>query len=66
LSEVRSSDGHIIEWNRERIVKQLVEETKLVGIFYGKDGIDNEYAQSIAKKSNSTFSAWDSNTSVDL
>jgi len=50
MPKVRTSDGHIIEWNRERIVKQLIDETKLVGIFYGKNSIDEELAQTIAKK----------------
>ena len=30
LPYVRTTDGHIIEWDRQRIVRQLVEETKLV------------------------------------
>ena len=50
MPKVRTSDGHIIEWDRERIVKQLLEETKLVGVFYGKDGMDLERAVSIARK----------------
>jgi ribonucleoside-triphosphate reductase len=42
LPSVRTSDGHIIEWNRERIVRQIVEETKLVETFYGYEGADEE------------------------
>ncbi len=30
MPPVRTSDGHIVEWDRERIVRQIVEETKLV------------------------------------
>jgi anaerobic ribonucleoside-triphosphate reductase len=50
MPKVRTSDGHIIEWDRERIVRQLLEETKLVETFYGKEGIDEERANVVAKK----------------
>lgn len=48
LPSVRTTDGHIIEWDRNRIVKQIVEETKLVETFYGYDGASEEEAQAIA------------------
>ena len=48
LPSVRTSDGHIIEWDRNRIVRQIVEETKLVETFYGYEGADEETAQDIA------------------
>jgi anaerobic ribonucleoside-triphosphate reductase len=48
MPKVRTSDGHIIEWDRDRIVCQLLEETKLVETFYGKDGIDAEQANRVA------------------
>ena len=38
LPSVRTTDGHIVEWDRQRIVRQIVEETKLVETFYGYDG----------------------------
>ncbi|MEN6609920.1 MAG: anaerobic ribonucleoside-triphosphate reductase, partial [Methanoregulaceae archaeon] len=46
---VRTTDGHILEWNRDRIVKQIVEETKLVEIFYGHEAASEETAQEIAR-----------------
>jgi ribonucleoside-triphosphate reductase len=49
LPPVRTSDGHIIEWNRDRIVRQIVEETKLVETFYGYEGADEATAQEIAR-----------------
>ncbi len=48
LPFVRTSDGHIIEWNRDRIVRQIVEETKSVETFYGYEGADESTAQDIA------------------
>jgi ribonucleoside-triphosphate reductase len=48
LPPVRTSDGHIIEWDRERIVCQIVEETCLVETFYGYKSADEELAREIA------------------
>ena len=48
LPPVRTSDGHIIEWDRERIVCQIVEETRLVETFYGYKSADEELAREIA------------------
>lgn len=48
LPYVRTTDGHIIEWDRQRIVRQIVEETKLVETFYGYEGASEETAQEIA------------------
>ncbi len=48
LPFVRTTDGHIIDWDRARIVKQIVEETKLVETFYGYEGATEEIAQEIA------------------
>ncbi len=48
LPPVRTSDGHIIEWDRERIVRQIVEETRLVETFYGYTSADEELAREIA------------------
>jgi len=49
LPYVRTSDGHIIEWNRDRIVRQILKETKLVEDFYGYEGADEATAQEIAR-----------------
>jgi len=48
LPYVRSTDGHIIDWDRNRIVRQIVEETKLVETFYGYEGASEATAQEIA------------------
>jgi anaerobic ribonucleoside-triphosphate reductase len=49
LPPVRTSDGHIVEWDRNRIVRQIVQETKLVETFYGYNGADEATAQEIAR-----------------
>jgi ribonucleoside-triphosphate reductase len=49
LPPVRTSDGHIVEWDRDRIIHQIVEETKLVETFYGYKGADEATAQEIAR-----------------
>ncbi|MFA4823647.1 MAG: anaerobic ribonucleoside-triphosphate reductase [Methanoregula sp.] len=49
LPPVRTSDGHIVEWDRNRIIRQIVEETKLVETFYGYDGADEATAAEIAR-----------------
>jgi len=49
LPPVRTSDGHIVEWDRDRIIRQIVEETKLVETFYGYHGADEATAQEIAR-----------------
>jgi anaerobic ribonucleoside-triphosphate reductase len=48
MPPVRTTDGHIIEWDRERIVRQIVEETRLVETFYGYQSADEELASEIA------------------
>ena len=45
LPPVRTSDGHILEWDRERIVQQIQKETKLVETFYGYTGATVELAR---------------------
>lgn len=47
--KVRTSDGHMLEWDKEAIVKQLLRETKLSGEFYGSSPIDEDTAREIAK-----------------
>jgi ribonucleoside-triphosphate reductase len=48
--KVRTSDGHMLEWDREAIVKQLLRETKLTEEFYGSSPIDEDTAREIAKE----------------
>jgi len=49
MPPVRTTDGHILEWDRQRIVHQIVEETKLVSTFYGYESASVETAQEIAR-----------------
>ncbi|MGV8130004.1 MAG: anaerobic ribonucleoside-triphosphate reductase [Methanolinea sp.] len=49
MPAVRTTDGHILEWDRQRIVRQIVEETKLVSTFYGYESATEEIAQEIGK-----------------
>ncbi len=49
MPPVRTSDGHIVDWDRQRIVRQIVEETKLVETFYGYESANEETAQEIAR-----------------
>ena len=49
LPFVRTSDGHIIEWDRSRIVRQILLETKMVEDFYGYEGADEATAEEIAR-----------------
>jgi ribonucleoside-triphosphate reductase len=48
LPYVRTTDGHIVDWDRTRIIRQIVEETKLVETFYGYHGASEAEAQEIA------------------
>jgi ribonucleoside-triphosphate reductase (formate) len=48
LPKVRTTDGHMVEWDRERIVRQIVEETKLIEVFYGHESATEEKAAEIA------------------
>jgi len=50
LPPVRTTDGHIVEYDRNRIVRQIVDETKLVETFYGYQGASEETAQEIARE----------------
>ena len=49
LPKVRTSSGHILEWDRSRIVKQILEETRLVETFYDDIGAEEDLAQEIAR-----------------
>jgi ribonucleoside-triphosphate reductase len=48
--KVRTSRGYLLDWNRDRIVRQIVEESRLVEVFYGYEGADEETAQDIARR----------------
>ncbi len=48
MPQVRTTRGHIVDWDRQRIVNQIITETKLVEEFYGGKGAEEELAQSIA------------------
>lgn len=50
MPKVRTSDGHILDWDREAIVKQLIRETKLSEEFYKIPEMDEETAREVAKK----------------
>lgn len=47
---VRTSEGFIEAWNREKIVNQIVKETKLCEKFYKTPAATREEAEEIAKK----------------
>jgi len=48
LPKVRTTDGHMVEWDRDRIVRQIVEETRLIEVFYGHESATEETARGIA------------------
>ena len=48
--KVRTSRGYLLDWNRDRIVRQIIEESRLVEVFYGYKGADEETAQDIARR----------------
>jgi len=50
MPRVRTTDGHLLDWNREAIAKQLLKETKLSEQFYKEPGITPEEAQDIARE----------------
>lgn len=48
--KVRTSRGYLLDWDRNRIVRQIIEESRLVEVFYGYKGADEETAQDIARR----------------
>ena len=50
LPKVRTTEGFILNWDRNIIVSQLLKETKLSEIFYNKPAITKEEAVDIAKE----------------
>jgi len=50
LPRVRTTDGHLLEWDREAIVQQLLKETKLSHQFYGVPAATEDEAREIARE----------------
>ena len=50
IPKVRTTDGHLMDWDRNTIVSQLLKETKLCEQFYGTAGITEEEAKLIARE----------------
>lgn len=50
LPKVRTSDGYITEFDRQKIVKQLKKETKLTEKIFDTESISEKLAQEIAKE----------------
>ena len=50
MSRVRTTDGHVMDWDRHAIVAQLLKETQLSKRFYRIDPITKEEAEEIAKE----------------
>jgi anaerobic ribonucleoside-triphosphate reductase len=50
MPRVRTTDGHLLDWDREAIAKQLFKETKLSEQFYKVPSISEEEAKEIARE----------------
>jgi anaerobic ribonucleoside-triphosphate reductase len=50
MPRVRTTDGHLLDWDRDAIAKQLVKETKLSEQFYKVPSITEEEARDIARE----------------
>jgi len=50
MPRVRTTDGHVMDWDRHAIVAQLLKETQLSKKFYRIDPITVEEAEEIAKE----------------
>jgi len=50
MPRVRTTDGHLLDWDREAIAKQLLKETKLSEQFYKVSSISEEEAKDIARE----------------
>lgn len=50
MPRVRTTDGHLMDWDRESIVKQLMKETKLSEQFYKVPSISEGEAKEIARE----------------
>ncbi|WP_316967098.1 anaerobic ribonucleoside-triphosphate reductase [Candidatus Methanocrinis natronophilus] len=47
---VRTTDGHLMRWNKDAVINQLLRETKLSMQFYRIPGISEEEAAEIARE----------------
>lgn len=50
MPKVRTSDGYMLDWDRNAIVKQLLKETKLSKKFYGIPAMDVDTALGISRE----------------
>ncbi|KXS44656.1 MAG: anaerobic ribonucleoside-triphosphate reductase [Methanolobus sp. T82-4] len=50
MPKVRTTVGHMVDWDRNIIIDQLLKETKLAERFHGKPGMEKEEAQEVAKE----------------
>ncbi len=50
IPKVRTTDGHLMDWDRNTIVKQLLKETRLSEEFHGSPAMTEEEAKEIAKE----------------
>jgi anaerobic ribonucleoside-triphosphate reductase len=50
MPRVRTTDGHLLDWDRDAIAKQLMKETKLSEQFYKVPSITEEEAKDIARE----------------
>ncbi len=50
IPRVRTTDGHLMEWDRNTIVNQLIKETKLGEQFHLKPAITEDEARDIARE----------------
>jgi anaerobic ribonucleoside-triphosphate reductase len=50
MPRVRTTDGHLLDWDREAIAKQLLKETKLSEQFYKVPSITEDEAREIARE----------------
>lgn len=50
MPRVRTTDGHLLDWDRDAIAKQLMKETKLSEQFYKVPSITEDEAKDIARE----------------
>jgi anaerobic ribonucleoside-triphosphate reductase len=50
IPKVRTTDGHLMDWDRNTIIRQLLKETKLSEQMHGMSSITEEEARDIAKE----------------
>jgi ribonucleoside-triphosphate reductase len=50
MPKVMTSDGHLVAWDRNEIIDQLITETKIAYKFHGKEPCDRSTAIEIAKE----------------